>query len=129
VVLLIMVSLLLNKPIVLTFVCINYPSFQKRFRKLHLYTGLFISPFVLLYAISTLYLNHSVRVKPVDEAQGTVPIEVAAGTEGMDLVNQVLKKLELSGEVAGRGQVRNNQATFRVAHPGTVKVVTVNLLE
>jgi hypothetical protein len=89
-------------------------------RKLHLYTGLFIS---------TLYLNHSVRVKPVDEAQGTVPIEVAAGTEGMDLVNQVLKKLELSGEVAGRGQVRNNQATFRVARPGTVKVVTVNLLE
>ena len=77
-------------------------------RKLHLYTGLFISPFLLLNAISTLYLNHSVRVKPVDEAQGTVPIEVAAGTEGMDLVNQVLKQLELSGEVAGRGQVRNN---------------------
>ncbi len=98
-------------------------------RKLHLYTGLFISPFLLLYAISTLYLNHSVRGTPVDEAQGTVPIELAPGVEGMELVNQVVEQLDLSGEIAGRGQIRNNQTIIRVARPGIVKVVTVNLAD
>ncbi len=96
-------------------------------RKLHLYTGLFISPFLLVYAVSTIYLNHSMRPKPVDEAQGTVPIQLSEGIEGQDLVNSVLDQLGLSGEIAGRGQVRNNQTVIRIARPGTVKVVTVNL--
>lgn len=96
-------------------------------RKLHLYTGLFISPFLLVYAVSTLYLNHSVRAKPVDVAQGTVQIQLDEGVEGMDLVNQVLEQLKISGEIAGRGMVRNSQTIIRVARPGTVKVVTVNI--
>ncbi len=96
-------------------------------RKLHLYAGLFISPFLLLYAVSTIYLNHSVRPKPVDEQLGTVPLQLEQGLEGMDLVNSVLDQLNLSGEIAGRGQVRNNQTIIRVARPGMVKVVTVNL--
>ena len=98
-------------------------------RKLHLYAGLFISPFLLLYAVSTIYLNHSVRPKPVDEQLGTVPLQLEQGLEGMDLVNSVLDQLDLSGEIAGRGQVRNNQTIIRVARPGMVKVVTVNLAD
>lgn len=96
-------------------------------RKLHLYAGLFISPFLLVYAVSTIYLNHSVRPKPVDEQLGTMPLQLEQDLEGMDLVNSVLDQLELSGEIVGRGQIRNNQTTIRVARPGMVKVVTVNL--
>ena len=108
-------------------------SSSKRFyqwtRKLHLYAGLFISPFLLLYAVSTIYLNHSVRPKPVDEELGTMPLQLDPGLEGMDLVNEVLAQLELSGEIAGRGQVRNNQTVIRVARPGVIKVVSVNLAD
>ncbi len=106
-------------------------SRTKRFyqwtRTLHLYLGLFISPFLLLYAVSTIYLNRSLRPKPVDEQRGTVPLQLDPGLEGMDLVNRVLDQLELSGEIAGRGRVQNNQTVIRVARPGMVKVVTVNL--
>ena len=96
-------------------------------RKLHLYAGLFISPFLLVYAVSTIYLNHSVRPKPVDEDLGTIPLQLGQDLEGMDLVNEVLEQLDLSGEIAGRGQVRNDQTVIRVARPGVIKIVTVNL--
>jgi hypothetical protein len=70
-----------------------------------------------------------VRPKPKDEAQPPIPIQVDQDAKGMDLVNQVLEQLGLSGEIAGRGIVKNHQTIIRVARPGTVKVVTVNLQE
>lgn len=106
-------------------------SSSKRFyqwtRKLHLFAGLFISPFLLVYAVSTIYLNHSVRPKPVDEDLGTIPLQIEQNMQGAELVSSVLEQLNLSGEVAGRGQLRNNQTVIRVARPGVIKVVTVNV--
>ncbi|MDA0347050.1 MAG: PepSY-associated TM helix domain-containing protein [Verrucomicrobia bacterium] len=98
-------------------------------RKLHLYIGMFICPFILVYAVSTLYLNHSVRPQTVDQAQAPISIQVDQNAKGPELVKQVLEQLELTGEIAGGGQVRNNETIIRVARPGSVKVVTVNLLE
>jgi hypothetical protein len=98
-------------------------------RKLHLYFGMFICPFILVYAVSTIYLNHSVRPKPVDEAQAPVSIQVDRDAKGPELVNQVLEQLELTGEIVGRGQVNNNRTIIRVARPGSIKVVTVDLVE
>ena len=90
---------------------------------------MFICPFILVYAVSTLYLNHSVRPKPVDEAQAPVSIQVDHDAKGPDLVKQVLEQLELTGEIVGRGQVNNNRTIIRVARPGSIKVVTVDLVE
>ncbi len=96
-------------------------------RELHLYIGLFLSPFILVYAVSTLFLNHSVRTTPTDRGREVVPITVEDGLEGMPLVHSVLQQLEISGEILGRGMVRNDKTTFRVARPGTVKIVSVDL--
>ena len=65
----------------------------------------------------------------MDEQLGTMPVQLSEGLEGTDLVNEVLAQLELSGEVAGRGLVRDNQTVIRVARPGMVKIVTVNLAD
>jgi hypothetical protein len=96
-------------------------------RTLHLYFGLFISPFILVYSISTLFLNHSFRVRPSDKEPKVVPITVGADLEGLDLVNSVLGQLGLSGEILGQGIIRNGKTTIRVVRPGAVKIVTIDL--
>jgi hypothetical protein len=98
-------------------------------RSLHLYLGLFISPFILVYAISTLFLNHSIRPTRTDTDAATVPLKLAEGLEGQALVTEVLDQLKLSGEIGGRGVIRNNQTVIRVARPGTIKIVTVKINE
>ncbi|MDA1277729.1 MAG: PepSY-associated TM helix domain-containing protein [Verrucomicrobia bacterium] len=96
-------------------------------RALHLYFGLFISPFILIYAISTLFLNHSIRARPSDKEPTVVPISVGADLDGMDLVNSVLGQLGLSGEILGQGVVRNGKTMIRVVRPGAIKIVTIDL--
>lgn len=86
-----------------------------------------MSPFLLVYAVSTLFLNHSVRPTPVHGAESTRSIRVGRDANGMELVNQVLEQLELSGEILGRGVVRNDRTVIRVVRPGVVKIVTVDL--
>lgn len=96
-------------------------------RNLHLYLGLFISPFILVYAISTLLLNHSIRPSRTDKEAQTVPLTLSEGVKGQELVTEVLGQLKLSGEIAGRGVIRNNQTVIRVGRPGTIKIVTVKI--
>ena len=96
-------------------------------RALHLYFGLFISPFILVYSISTLFLNHSIRARPTDGEPKVFPITVGADREGMPLVNSVLGQLGFSGEILGRGIIRNGGTTIRVVRPGAVKIVTIDL--
>ena len=103
---------------------INAPVLMRR---LHLYFGLLISPFLLVYAISTLFLNHSVRPQPLDQGQEAREISIPADLSGMPLVHEALSQLELSGEILGRGVVRNDQTTFRLARPGSVKIVKIDL--
>ena len=71
-------------------------------RQLHLYLGIAISPFLLVFAISTILLNHGVTPNPIIQ-NTTVPIELDEALKGEALVADVLDQLKLSGEVVGRG--------------------------
>lgn len=102
-------------------------TFYQATRGLHLYLGLFISPFLLLYAISTLFLNHSVRPSPADSQPQKVSLQLAEGIEPKALVSSVLEQLELSGEVSGGRAIRNNRTTLRVVRPGSIKIINVDI--
>lgn len=107
------------------------PSYSRRIyqwtRGSHLYLGLFICPFILVYAVSTLFLNHSIRPSPQQSAPEIVPLDLSDDLKGEPLVKSVLGQLGITGEVAGRGQVRNQKTTIRVQRPGRVKIITVDL--
>lgn len=84
---------------------------MKRFyvftRDLHLYFGLFISPFVLLFAISVFFLVHTwIPGTPLQAAARTeegVPLPEAAytstGRDQVEALRPVLASLGVSGEV------------------------------
>ena len=78
-------------------------------RDLHLYIGLFLSPFVLLFAVSVFYLVHGLSNRPspgpsdpsVTVANVNVSPDVAKlqGRARVDALRQVLEQLEVHGEI------------------------------
>ena len=103
---------------------------SKRFyhwnRQLHLYLGVAVSPFLLVFAVTTLVLNHGGRQNPTD-SKTTVSVQLDKGLEGKALVADVLEQLDLSGEVIGNGQVRNGRAMIRVARPSGAMIVNLDI--
>jgi hypothetical protein len=105
-------------------------------RDLHLYFGLFISPFILLFAISVFFLVHDLP-KPAGPAQPDVSRTVmgihvppgAASLQGrarVDALRPVLEQLGVSGEV---DFIRHVASERRVVIPVRVpgRETTVNL--
>ena len=97
-------------------------------RDLHLYAGLFISPFVLLFALSVFALVH-----PTDAASDaaaktarTVPnVYIAAGIEGLagrarvDAVRETLERIGVHGEIGFvRHLVNEHRLIVPVSLPG-----------
>ena len=95
-------------------------------RQLHLYLGIFVSPLLLVFAISTIFLNHGVTPNPIIEDR-TVPIVLEGGVEGEALVADVLGQLQVSGDVVGRGQIQGGKTVIRVLRPGNTKIITVDI--
>lgn len=106
-------------------------------RRLHLYVGLFLCPFLVIFAISTIMLNHGVARTP-SESVSTVPLAIPQDvlapvvkqrvlrdmTQQQKvrarriLVDHIVSELGLVGEVGGAGVLRNGQTTVSVAVPG-----------
>lgn len=101
-------------------------SFYRWNRRLHLYLGIAVSPILLVFAVSTLFLNHGVKPSP-SESKETISLVISEGLEGKELVANVLDQLQLSGEVIGNGQIRNGRTTIRVARPGSAKFINVDV--
>jgi hypothetical protein len=78
-------------------------------RDLHLYVGLFISPFVLVFAVSVFYLVHGLAQRPPPGPSDasrtvtnlTVPPDIAGmqGRARVDALRPVLEQLDVRGEV------------------------------
>ncbi len=78
-------------------------------RDVHLYVGLFISPFVLVFAISVLYLVHGFAQRlapgPFDAsrtvANVAIPLDIARmqGRARVDALRPVLERLGVRGEI------------------------------
>ena len=115
-------------------------------RQLHLYGGLFLCPFLLIFAISTIRLNHGWQ-RPPDETTTTVTLPIPAdlladvtnreatddmtfgerAAAGQPLLDHIVTTLDLQGEIAGAGVVRNGRTMLNVARPGIVQRVAVNV--
>ena len=113
---------------------------RKRFyvvtRDLHLYVGLFLSPFVLVFAVSVFYLVHvSVGRSPEDTPKRVVvdlavspELEQLTGGEQVAALRPVLSGLGVEGEVNFiRKIAKEHRLIVPVLVPGRETTVDLNL--
>ena len=104
-------------------------------RDLHLYLGLIVSPFVLAFAVSVLFLNHAkVDTTAVDSVSTLSDIRipealaVAKGRQAVDLARQIVDQAGITGEIGFVRYVRESQRfVIPVSKPGAETVVTVDV--
>jgi hypothetical protein len=104
-------------------------------RDLHLYFGLFISPFVLLFALSVFFLNHAkVAVDKPTSIQTFRPIRVpegldtAQGPAAIALAKDILQQVHVDGEIGFTRFVRKTRHfVFPVSKPGAEATVDVDV--
>jgi hypothetical protein len=104
-------------------------------RDLHLYFGLFVSPFVLLFAASVPFLNHAkvatdqwTSVVTVRNLRIPDGIEAARGPDAVARAQAILSQLDISGEIGFTSYVaRTGHFVFPVSKPGVEARVDVDL--
>src|SRR6266576_933425 len=111
--------------------------FYRLIRDLHLYFGLFISPFVLVFAISVCFLVHS-WLPRVAEETSTTRVVTALPLPGdlkklsarplIDALKPTLEKAGVHGEVGFiRHLVKEEKLIIPVTIPGRETTVSVNI--
>ena len=104
-------------------------------RDLHLYFGLFISPFILLFAASVFYLNHgklmSRRDPPADTYRDlTIPdgFDRLKGREAVERAKAILPQVGVAGEIGFLRYVpKDRHLIFPVSKAGSEATVDVDL--
>lgn len=105
-------------------------------RDLHLYLGLFLSPFVLLFAVSVFYLVHvSLYPKPTESPGRLVTnlsippeLEQLTGREQVHALRPVLDQLAVHGEINFiRRIAKERRLVVPVTVPGSETTVDLNL--
>jgi hypothetical protein len=105
-------------------------------RNLHLYLGLFICPFVVVFAVSTVALNHPPRARDESGSPATTVsgLQIPDGMEkleGMDRVRKlqpVLRQAGVSGEVEWITYVpASSRMIIPVVRPGRKATVELDL--
>src|SRR3954454_19670223 len=116
-------------------------SMKRRFylltRDLHLYFGLFSSPFVLVFAISVFFLVHAWLPKIGAETSTTrvvpalplpVNLQTLSGRPLIDALKVTLEKAGVHGEVGFvRHMVNEGKLIIPVTIPGRVTIATLNV--
>jgi hypothetical protein len=110
--------------------------FYNTVRDLHLYLGLFISPFVLVFSISVFFLVHAWLPKVSERNSATrvvldIPLPAdlrnLSGRRLIDALKPTLEKANVRGEVTFvRNQVKENKLVIPVMIPGRETTVTIN---
>ena len=98
-------------------------------RDLHYYSGLFLCPFLVIFAASTIALNHSWKPNSVESDPRTVPVEVPAGLAGEPLARNLVEQLGLQGELGffpRQSFGKDNPFTISVVKPGLRHEIVVN---
>jgi hypothetical protein len=104
-------------------------------RDLHLYFGLFVSPFVLIFAASVLFLNHAKvqtdqfnSVETVRDISIPYDVESARGQDAVAHAKAIMQQLNLAGEVGFTRYVKQtNRFLFPLSRPGLETTVDVDL--
>ena len=104
-------------------------------RDLHLYLGLFISPFVLLFAASVFYLNHGTLVLDAPPHRETYEnlrlpegFDTLTGRDAVDRARQLLPQVQAAGEIGFLRYVAGERRLiFPVSRAGLETTVDVDL--
>jgi hypothetical protein len=104
-------------------------------RDLHLYLGLFISPFILLFAGSVFYLNHGTLIpnaEPESETYRdlTIPdgFDRLKGREAVERARSLLPQVGASGEIGFlRYVAKTRHLIFPVSRAGSEETIDVDL--
>ena len=112
-------------------------AFYRWTRDLHLYFGLFVSPFVIAFAISVFFLNHghvdtSVASSIATYRDVTIPdgIETARGRDAIDRARTITNQVGASGEIGFVRYVRSERRlTIPVSKPGLETAIDVDLVK
>ena len=111
--------------------------FYRLTRDLHLYLGLFISPFVLVFSISVFFLVHAWIPKFAAETTNTrvvsalalpVDLQKLSGRPLIDALKPTLEHINVAGEIGFiRHMVKEEKLIIPVSIPGRATTVTINL--
>ena len=104
-------------------------------RDLHLYLGLLVSPFVIVFAVSVFFLNHakidtSTTASSATVQNVTIPagLEAARGRDAAGRARDVLARVGVDGEIGFIRYVRNERRLIiPVSKPGLETTVDVDL--
>src|SRR6266567_3490809 len=111
--------------------------FYRLIRDLHLYLGLFSSPFVLVFAISVFFLVHTWLPKIGSETSNTrvvsalplpADLQTLSGRPLIDALKPVLEKADVRGEVGFvRHMVKEAKLIIPVTIPGRETTVSISI--
>src|SRR5213595_306109 len=111
--------------------------FYRLIRDLHLYLGLFISPFLLVFAISVFFLVHSLRPRIASETSTTRVVSALplprdlqrlSGRPLIDALKPTLEKADVRGEVGFvRHMVKEEKLIIPVTIPGRETTVSISI--
>jgi hypothetical protein len=98
-------------------------------RSLHLYSGLIVSPFVLVYAASTIALNHPTWLGGPGEPRTEIgQVRPPVSEDSLTIARDVLGQLGIRGEAMFvRRDVKAGEVEIPVQHAGAKSSVTVDL--
>lgn len=107
----------------------------RRLRDLHLYFGLFVSPFLLFFAASVFFVNHAKiasdrwqSVQTFDHLDIPEGLDKAQGREAIVRAQVILRQLGVSGEIGFTRFVRQTRHfVFPLSKPGIESHVDVDL--
>jgi len=104
-------------------------------RDLHLYGGLFLSPFLLVFAVSVFFLNHGkvapgqwMSVETVQNVQVPVDIDRVQGQEAIAAGQTIMRQVGVDGEIGFTRFVRQTRHfIFPVSKPGMEASIDVDV--
>jgi len=104
-------------------------------RDLHLYLGLFVSPFILLFAASVFFLNHAkvavdlaTSEEIVQDLRDPGAIERAQGVERVERSKEMLEELRVTGEIGFvQYQRKDRRLVIPVSKPGLETKITIDI--
>jgi hypothetical protein len=112
--------------------------FYRLTRDLHLYLGLFISPFVLVFSISVFFFVHSwtpkvapdtVRTRVVSSLNLRTDLPKLSGRPLVDALKPVLESMNVPGEIGFvQHKVKEETLIIPVSIPGRATSVSIDLV-
>ncbi len=98
-------------------------------RDLHLYVGLFVSPFIVLYAAGAVLFNHGWMLQSEAAPESyTAAVILPEETDSIQLAKAVLRQIGVRGEIGNvRRDVRANRVIIPVDQPGQTTRIVVDV--